>query len=92
MKFADLSVKDRQEIIRRVQAENGLHLQIIEKDWWVTAVLRALFALPYADIFCSMHSSKLSQTAPTNMPCVRPEILLGGMSESICVLMEVETS
>lgn len=38
-KFADLSVKDRQEIIRRVQAENGLHLQIIEKDWWVTAVL-----------------------------------------------------
>ena len=49
MKFADLSVKDRQEIIRRVQAENGLHLQIIEKDWWVTAVLRALFALSYAE-------------------------------------------
>lgn len=48
MNFASLSVKDRQEIIRRVQAENGLNRQIIEKDWWVTAVLRALFSLPYA--------------------------------------------
>lgn len=48
MNFASLLVKDRQEIIRRVQAENGLHRQIIEKDWWVTAVLRALFSLPYA--------------------------------------------
>ena len=44
MSFADLSVTDRQKIIRRVQLENGLHLQIIEKDWWVTAVLRALFS------------------------------------------------
>ena len=48
MSFADLSVIDRQKIIRRVQLENGLHLQIIEKDWWVTAVLRALFSLPYS--------------------------------------------
>jgi hypothetical protein len=48
MNFASLPVKDRQEIIRRVQAENGFHRQIIEKDWWVTAVLRALFSLPYA--------------------------------------------
>jgi len=48
MNFASLPVKERQEIIRRVQAENGLNRQIIEKDWWVTAVLRALFSLPYA--------------------------------------------
>ncbi len=39
-----------------------------------------------------MRSLKLSDTEPTNIPCVRPEILLGGMSASICVLMEVETS
>ena len=51
MSFADLSVIDRQKIIRRVQLENGLHLQIIEKDWWVTAVLRALFSLPYSAHF-----------------------------------------
>lgn len=48
MKYTDLPLKDKQEIIDRVQAENGLNRQLIEKDWWVTAVLRALFALPYS--------------------------------------------
>lgn len=47
MKYTDLSIKDKQDVIDRVQAENGLNRQLIEKDWWVTAVLRALFALPY---------------------------------------------
>lgn len=49
MKYIDLSKKDQQDIIQRVQAENGLNGQIIEKDWWVTAVLRALFSLPYRE-------------------------------------------
>lgn len=49
MNYTDLSLQDRQEIIQRVQAENHLNRQIIEKDWWVTAVLRALFSLPYAE-------------------------------------------
>lgn len=48
MNYTDLSIKDRIEIIRQVQARKTLNLQIIEKDWWVTAVLRALFSLPYA--------------------------------------------
>lgn len=48
MKYTDLSTQDKRDIIARVQAENGLHRQLIEKDWWVTAVLRALFALPYS--------------------------------------------
>lgn len=48
MNYTDLSLQDRQEIIQRVQAENHLNRQIIEKDWWVTAMLRALFSLPYA--------------------------------------------
>ncbi|SCD20254.1 hypothetical protein PSM36_1432 [Proteiniphilum saccharofermentans] len=49
MKYIDLSKKDQQDIIQRVQAENGLNGQIIEKDWWVTTVLRALFSLPYRE-------------------------------------------
>jgi predicted nucleotidyltransferase component of viral defense system len=49
MKYTDLSKRDQQEIIQRVQAENGLNGQIIEKDWWVTTVLRALFSLPYRE-------------------------------------------
>ena len=61
MKFADLSVKDRQEILRRVQAENGLHLQIIEIAWWATAVVRALFALPYAEHISFKGGTNLSK-------------------------------
>lgn len=49
MKYIDLSKEDQRDIIQRVQAENGLNGQIIEKDWWVTAVLRALFSLPYRE-------------------------------------------
>ena len=46
MNYTDLSIKDRIEIIRQVQARKTLNFQIIEKDWCVTAVLRALFSLP----------------------------------------------
>lgn len=61
MKFIDLSIEERQDIIRRVQAENGMDLQIIEKDWWVTAVLRALFALPYAEHISFKGGTNLSK-------------------------------
>ncbi len=47
MNYTDLSLQERIEIIRQVQSKKNLNLQIIEKDWWVTAVLRALFSLPY---------------------------------------------
>ncbi len=49
MKYTDLTIRDQQDILQRTQAGNGLNLQVIEKDWWVTAVLRALFSLPYAE-------------------------------------------
>ena len=39
-----------------------------------------------------MRSEKLSATEPTNMPCVSPEILLGGIMLSIWVEMEVDLS
>lgn len=48
MNYTDLSFQDRLEIIHQVQARKNLNQQIIEKDWWVTAVLKALFSLPYA--------------------------------------------
>ncbi|MEQ3031703.1 nucleotidyl transferase AbiEii/AbiGii toxin family protein [Alistipes indistinctus] len=61
MKYTDLSLHDRQDIIRRVQAENDLNRQIIEKDWWVTAVLRALFSLPYAEHMSFKGGTNLSK-------------------------------
>ena len=61
MKYIDLSIQDRQDILRRVQSETGKDLQIIEKDWWVTAVLRALFALPYAQHISFKGGTSLSK-------------------------------
>lgn len=49
MKLVDLSKDDRIDILDRVSAElNIRQREVIEKDWWVTAVLRAMFSLPYA--------------------------------------------
>ncbi len=52
MNFIDLSKEDRLDILDRVSSElNIRQREVIEKDWWVTAVLRAMFDLPYADHF-----------------------------------------
>lgn len=49
MKFIDLSKEDRTDILDRVSTElNIRQREVIEKDWWVTSVLRAMFSLPYA--------------------------------------------
>lgn len=61
MKYTDLSIQDRQDILRRVQSETGKEPQIVEKDWWVVAVLRALFALPYASHISFKGGTSLSK-------------------------------
>lgn len=49
MKFVDLSKEDRTDVLDRVSTElNIRQREVIEKDWWVTTVLRAMFSLPYA--------------------------------------------
>ena len=50
MKFIDLSKEDRMDILDRVSSELKIRQrEVIEKDWWVTAVLRAMFSFPYAN-------------------------------------------
>ena len=61
MKYTDLTIQDRQDILRRVQSETGKDLQIVEKDWWVVAVLRALFELPYAQHISFKGGTSLSK-------------------------------
>jgi hypothetical protein len=51
MIFNDLSKKERLELYQAAHEKSGLSKIIIEKDWWVTAMLRALFSLPYAENF-----------------------------------------
>jgi predicted nucleotidyltransferase component of viral defense system len=61
MKYIDLTYTEQREVAQRVQAETGLTQQIIGKDWWVTAVLRALFALPYANYLSFKGGTSLSK-------------------------------
>lgn len=49
MIFTDLTDNDRRDIIDYVSGKTGYLRNIIEKDWWVTSVLRAIFSLPYAE-------------------------------------------
>lgn len=61
MNFIKISDDDKREIFRRTQAALELSQQIIEKDWWVTTVLRALFALPYAENLSFKGGTSLSK-------------------------------
>ncbi len=62
MKFIDLSKEDRIDILNRVSTElNIRQREVIEKDWWVTAVLRAMFSLPYANHLSFKGGTSLSK-------------------------------
>lgn len=47
MKFIDIPTEDQKALLDSLQTKIGLKSAIIEKDWWVTTVLRSLFKLPY---------------------------------------------
>ena len=61
MTFYQLTQNEKREIFQRTQATTGLSLQIIEKDWWVTTVLKALFTLPYANQLSFKGGTSLSK-------------------------------
>ncbi|WP_421803914.1 nucleotidyl transferase AbiEii/AbiGii toxin family protein [Flagellimonas sp.] len=57
----DLSEADRREVIVQTSISKGLQQAAIEKDWWVVAVLRALFATKYADHLVFKGGTSLSK-------------------------------
>lgn len=61
MIFTDLSTEDRRDAIDYTSAKTGYTRQIVEKDWWVTAVLRAIFSLPYSDSLSFKGGTNLSK-------------------------------
>ena len=61
MKFIDLPASAQQQFIRVLSHNSGLDPQIIEKDWWVTAVLRAVFSLPYSESLSFKGGTSLSK-------------------------------
>lgn len=45
MKFIDIPAEQRADLLKVLEVRVGLKSAIIEKDWWVTTVLRASFML-----------------------------------------------
>ncbi|GHT48868.1 nucleotidyltransferase [Bacteroidia bacterium] len=61
MTFLQLSDNEKIDIINQLHEGNNLPQVIIEKDIWVTTVLRALFSLPYAEILSFKGGTSLSK-------------------------------
>jgi len=61
MIFLQLPENEKIELINQMHEDTKLPQVIIEKDIWVTAVLRALFALPYAENLSFKGGTSLSK-------------------------------
>jgi predicted nucleotidyltransferase component of viral defense system len=61
MIFLQLPENEKVALINQMHEETKLPQVIIEKDLWVTAVLRALFALPYAENLSFKGGTSLSK-------------------------------
>ena len=60
-KFADLHEIERVKYIENLTLEYNLSTVALEKDWWISAVLQALFALPYSEHFSFKGGTSLSK-------------------------------
>jgi predicted nucleotidyltransferase component of viral defense system len=60
-KFRNLTNEQQITIFEQVANRKALPPVAVEKDWWVTAVLRALFALPYAENLSFKGGTSLSK-------------------------------
>lgn len=56
-----LSDTDRRTILEQTSVRNGYIVQAVEKDWWVTTVLEALFSLPFANQLSFKGGTSLSK-------------------------------
>lgn len=61
MMYTDLFEEQQLTILTQVGEHLNQDLQTIEKDWWVTQVLRVLFSLPYAEYMSFKGGTSLSK-------------------------------
>ena len=63
MKFSALSYDVKREFVNQVMtaSHHKLPEQVIEKDWWVTQILKAVFSLPYAEHLSFKGGTSLSK-------------------------------
>lgn len=60
-KWFALSESDRRDVINQVSAKTGLLPTAIEKDWWVSIALNAIYKLEYADYLVFKGGTSLSK-------------------------------
>ncbi len=56
-----LSDDDKKRVFEQTATRKGINVQAVEKDWWVTTVLEALFSLPYAEHLSFKGGTSLSK-------------------------------
>ena len=61
MRFIDIPEDSQRQAINTVALKTGLPPSSIEKDWWVTQVLKALHTLPYAEHIAFKGGTSLSK-------------------------------
>ena len=61
MKYTDLNEVEQQDLLQQANIATRIAKKNIEKDWWVTQVLKAIFALPYAEHLSFKGGTSLSK-------------------------------
>ena len=59
--WLELSEEQRKRYISTIGIENGISAETVEKDWWVTLVLRALFSSSFAEHISFKGGTSLSK-------------------------------
>lgn len=59
--LTDLAIQDRKDIFNSVGASKRIMGEAVEKDWWVTQVLRVLFSSKYKDNIVFKGGTSLSK-------------------------------
>ena len=59
--LTDLAIRDRKDIFSGVGAAKRIKGEAVEKDWWVTQVLRVLFSSEYKDNIVFKGGTSLSK-------------------------------
>jgi predicted nucleotidyltransferase component of viral defense system len=61
IEFLQLPEERKRTFIAQAATETGMKEKAVEKDWWVTLVLRAIFTLPMAEHFVFKGGTSLSK-------------------------------
>ena len=59
--YSQLNQEQQLAVIMQVAGRTGFNPNIIEKDWWVTQVLKAVFSLPYSEFLSFKRGTSLSK-------------------------------